>query len=242
MKQFPCLKLCTGKFKKNVIFFFQFSIWSNPQFGPIFYSVQLFDFFNCVQFSVLSNVFSRGKLKLSILFYQFFSFFFRHHFKNILYCGEPDDVVDKYMEHYNGQSGTYFSFLPVFHMQSAGYECLLGAIEMGYRVDGFLLVNENTLVNSWNFGNDLDLSTVWHGNEHATNVTSANLNELDTEPDEIMKSMLGILQAFQFLENVLFADALGEASKTSSNSQVLVPPPLVTNEGNHHSRRRREGN
>lgn len=163
---------------------------------------------------------------------------YRHHFKNILYCGEPDEVVDKYMEHYNGQSGTYFSFLPVFHMQSAGYECLLGAIEMGYRVEGFLLVNENTLVNSWNFGNDLDLSTVWHGNEHAINVTSANLNELATKKDDIMKSMLGILQAFQFLENVLFAGE--EASKTSSNSQVLVPPPLVTNEEHHHNRRRRD--
>ena len=166
--------------------------------------------------------------------HTFFLKFFRHHFKNILYCGEPDEVVDKYMEHYNGQSGTYFSFLPVFHMQSAGYECLLGAIEMGYRVEGFLLVNENTLVNSWNFGNDLDLSTVWHGNEHAINVTSANLNELATKKDDIMKSMLGILQAFQFLENVLFAGE--EASKTSSNSQVLVPPPLVTNEEHHHNR------
>ena len=57
---------------------------------------------------------------------------YRHHFKNILYCGEPDEVVDKYMKHYNGESGTYFSFLPVHHKQSAGYECLLGAIEMGY--------------------------------------------------------------------------------------------------------------
>ena len=52
--------------------------------------------------------------------------------KNILYCGEPDEVVDEYMKHYNGESGTYFSFLPVHHKQSAGYECLLGAIEMGY--------------------------------------------------------------------------------------------------------------
>ena len=57
---------------------------------------------------------------------------YRHHFKNILYCGEPDEVVDEYMKHYNGESGTYFSFLPVHHKQSAGYECLLGAIEMGY--------------------------------------------------------------------------------------------------------------
>ena len=49
-----------------------------------------------------------------------------------MYCGEPDEVVDEYMKHYNGESGTYFSFLPVHHKQSAGYECLLGDIEMGY--------------------------------------------------------------------------------------------------------------
>lgn len=45
---------------------------------------------------------------------------YRHHFKNILYCGEPDPVVDEYMIHYNGESGTYFSFLPVHHKTSAG--------------------------------------------------------------------------------------------------------------------------
>ena len=62
------------------------------------------------------------------------------YFKNILYCGEPDEVVDEYMKHYNGESGTYFSFLPVHHKQSAGYECLLGAIEMGYIGKTFLKI------------------------------------------------------------------------------------------------------
>ena len=60
---------------------------------------------------------------------------YRHHFKNILYCGEPDAKVDEYMEHYNGQSGTYFSFLPVHHTQSAGYECLLGKNEFLERLN-----------------------------------------------------------------------------------------------------------
>ena len=57
-----------------------------------------------------------------------------------MYCGEPDEVVDEYMKHYNGESGTYFSFLPVHHKQSAGYECLLGAIEMGYIGKTFLKI------------------------------------------------------------------------------------------------------
>ena len=75
---------------------------------------------------------------------------------------------------------------------------------MGYRVDGFLLVNEDTLVNSWNFGNTLDPKTVWHGNEHAINVTTANLNTLDTEPKEIMKSMLGKVDKIGLLKSNSF--------------------------------------
>ena len=32
-----------------------------------------------------------------------------------------------------------------------GYECLLGALEMGFNVDGFLVMDEKTLINPWNF-------------------------------------------------------------------------------------------
>jgi len=32
-----------------------------------------------------------------------------------------------------------------------GYECLLAALEMGYNVDGFLIVDQKTLLNPWNF-------------------------------------------------------------------------------------------
>ena len=69
--------------------------------------------------------------------------------QNILYCGEPDATVDEFMQHYHGEQGTYFSFLPA--KTKTGYECILGAIEMGYNVDGFLLINQDTLINSWNF-------------------------------------------------------------------------------------------
>ena len=69
--------------------------------------------------------------------------------QNILYCGEPDEIVDEYMRHYHGFQGAYFSFLPT-HTKT-GYECILGAVEMGYNVEGFLLINQDTLINSWNF-------------------------------------------------------------------------------------------
>ena len=152
---------------------------------------------------------------------------YRHHFKNIIYCGEPDPLVDEYMQHYNGESGTYFSFLPVHHTESAGYECLLGAIELGYSVDGFLLVNEDTLINSWNFKSgeaaDLNPNTIWHGNEHAVTITSDNLNKFPTEPKNIMKSMLGILHAFQFLEQILLSN-----QHPAFDDLDLKPPPLTS--------------
>ena len=92
---------------------------------------------NFRSFRTFRNI-SRGSLIHTIGSNSYFFLIYRHHFKNILYCGEPDEVVDEYMKHYNGESGTYFSFLPVHHKQSAGYECLLGAIEMGYIGKTFL--------------------------------------------------------------------------------------------------------
>ena len=63
-----------------------------------------------------------------------FEVIYRHHFKNMLYCGEPDPVVDEYMSQYLGLQGSHFSFLPA--RSKTGYECLLGAIEMDYQVKG----------------------------------------------------------------------------------------------------------
>ena len=69
-----------------------------------------------------------------------FEVIYRHHFKNMLYCGEPDPVVDEYMSQYLGLQGSHFSFLPA--RSKTGYECLLGAIEMGYEVEGCVGRNE----------------------------------------------------------------------------------------------------
>lgn len=120
------------------------------------------------------------------------------------------------MAQYNGLQGTYFSFLPA-HTKT-GYECLLGAIEMGYNVDGYLVVTHDTLVNSWNF-DDLDHKTIWHGNEHVRNISSQNLMEIDPpEGHKIMRSTKGILEAFQFLEDVLLK---GPSAKEMENHRLL---------------------
>ena len=100
----------------------------------------------------------------------------RPHFKNILYCGEPDELVDRYMAEYSKTAGRHFSFLPTH--SHTGYECILGSIEMGYHVNGFLLINQDTLINSWNF-KDLNPDVIWHGNEHAQAITNDNIVEID---------------------------------------------------------------
>ena len=81
-----------------------------------------------------------------------------------------------------------------------GYECILGSIEMGYHVNGFLLINQDTLINSWNF-KGLDPESIWHGNEHATAISNDNLAN-SPHSEKIMKSSIGILNAFEFLEEV----------------------------------------
>lgn len=64
---------------------------------------------------------------------------------------------------------------------------------MGFNVDGYLIVTQDTLVNSWNFGS-LDPETIWHGNEHVQNVSAENIEVIDPEGDSIMRSTHGILQ------------------------------------------------
>eukprot|EP00095_Tigriopus_kingsejongensis_P011851 maker-scaffold493_size155937-snap-gene-0.22 protein:Tk11851 transcript:maker-scaffold493_size155937-snap-gene-0.22-mRNA-1 annotation:"hypothetical protein DAPPUDRAFT_95105" len=129
-----------------------------------------------------------------------FEVMYRHHFQNILYCGQPDEQVDEFMEHYNGIQGSYFSFLPA--RSKTGYECLLGAIEMGYDVDGYMVASHETLINSWNFGS-LNAQSIWHGNEHVQDILPSTIHDIDPEGKKVMKSTRGILKALQFLEDVL---------------------------------------
>ena len=80
------------------------------------------------------------------------------------------------MAEYSKTAGRHFSFLPTH--SHTGYECILGSIEMGYHVNGFLLINQDTLINSWNF-KDLNPDVIWHGNEHAQAITNDNIVEID---------------------------------------------------------------
>ncbi len=112
------------------------------------------------------------------------------------------------MLHYRDNLGSHFSFLPTH--SKTGYECLLGAIEMGYSVDGYLVITQDTLVNFWSI-DKLDHATIWHGNEHLRNLTTdVELSADDPDAEKIASSAHGILQALEFLENVLL-DGRAEA-------------------------------
>jgi hypothetical protein len=77
------------------------------------------------------------------------------------------------------------------------------------------------LINSWNF-EGIDPLTIWHGNEHATNITVDNINTIDPDDKIILKSAHGILKAFQFLEEVLLSARNTTTIITAAPSTSLI--------------------
>lgn len=63
-----------------------------------------------------------------------FELLYRGNYPNILYCGHPHESIDLYLRKYQTAEHRSFSFLPTY--TKASYECVLGAIEMGYDLKG----------------------------------------------------------------------------------------------------------
>ena len=63
---------------------------------------------------------------------------------------------------------------------------------------------------------DTDTSKIWHGNEHALDISGENMHQIDPPHGEkIMSSTIGILHAFQFLEDVLLSRKPGSRRNPS---------------------------
>ena len=63
---------------------------------------------------------------------------------------------------------------------------------------------------------DTDTSKIWHGNEHALDISGENMHDIDPPHGEkIMSSTIGILHAFQFLEDVLLSRKPGSRGRNS---------------------------
>ena len=68
-----------------------------------------------------------------------------------------------------------------------------------------------------------DISKIWHGNEHAQDVTGENMHQIDPPNGEkVIASTIGILHAFQFLEDVLLSRKPGKRKNSSQRRYVLL--------------------
>ena len=66
------------------------------------------------------------------------------------------------------------------------------------------------------FKRNNDISKIWHGNEHAVDVTGETMHQIDPpHAEKIIRSTIGILHAFQFLEDVLLSRKPGPRSRQS---------------------------
>ena len=69
-------------------------------------------------------------------------------------------------------------------------------------------VTEYNMISNHYLPRNNDVTKIWHGNEHARGVTGETMYKIDPPHGEkIMASTIGILHAFQFLEDVLLSRA-----------------------------------
>ena len=81
----------------------------------------------------------------------------RNLFPVIIYCG---DNANKFANATMGiERGLSFIDIPVVK-GDRGYRCMVGAARMSFNVSGFLLIGDDTLVNTWQF-QGMDKSKVW---------------------------------------------------------------------------------
>ncbi|XP_071090629.1 uncharacterized protein [Haliotis cracherodii] len=80
------------------------------------------------------------------------------HFPNTVYCGQ--DMLA--FESLPRQLGFPVTFIEVETGECCRRHCLARAMEMGYTVDGYLYVQDDTLLNVWSVGS-LPVDKVWHG-------------------------------------------------------------------------------
>ena len=98
----------------------------------------------------------------------FFEVLYRHQFPNLLYCGAPHDSIEIYLRKYQLSEERSFSFLPVHTKYT--YECVMGALEMGFNVDGYLMTTDDALINTWNIP-ALNTTKLWYGGDYNIQVS-----------------------------------------------------------------------
>lgn len=112
-----------------------------------------------------------------------FEVIYREQFRNILYCGDPHESIEIFLRKYQLSEDRSFSFLPIHTKYT--YECVLGAIEMGFNVDGYIMTSDDALINSWNIPK-LNTSTLWYGGDYNIEITAKDWRSLDPGIDRFV--------------------------------------------------------
>ena len=129
-----------------------------------------------------------------------FEVVYREQFPNILYCGAPHDSIDPYLRKYQVSEDRSFSFLPVHTKYT--YECVMGALEMGYNVDGYLMTTDDALINNWNIPS-LNISQLWYSGDYSIQVSANEWKTLDPGGQKLPRSLEGVLKVLEFLKSSL---------------------------------------
>lgn len=134
----------------------------------------------------------------------FFEVIYRHQFRNILYCGNADESIQIFLRKYQMSEDRSFSFLPSRTKNT--YECVLGALEMGYNVDGYITTTDDTLINSWNLER-WNVSQPWYSGDYNIKLSSQVWKALDPGSQKLPRSLEGVLKVLEFLKtSVTVAD------------------------------------
>lgn len=145
-----------------------------------------------------------------------FEVVYREHFRNILYCGSPHDSIEIFLRKYQLSEDRSFSFLPIHSKYT--YECLLGALEMGYNVDGWIMSTDDALINSWNI-HQMNYSKLWYSGDSNVQVTAANWKTLDPGSQKLPRSLDGVQKVLEFLKSSLIGSVLPDDASSGVGSR-----------------------
>ncbi|XP_059471685.1 uncharacterized protein LOC132194437 [Neocloeon triangulifer] len=124
---------------------------------------------------------------------------YRTHFRNILYCGSPHASLNTYLHKLQSENRT-ISYLPAM---TPGYECLVGAMEMDYHVEGYLLASAHSLLLPESLKN-LDKSVFWYGNdENNLLISKKSWRDVDPGGKKIPRIMTSVVQALKFVAHLV---------------------------------------
>ncbi|CAB3366203.1 Hypothetical predicted protein [Cloeon dipterum] len=124
---------------------------------------------------------------------------YRTHFRNILYCGYPHASLNTYVHKLQLENRT-ISYLPA---STPGYECLVGAMEMEYHVEGYLLASAHSLLLPESL-KDLDRNEFWYGSdENDVLISKSTWRQVDPGGKKIPRIMTSVVQALRFVAHLV---------------------------------------